>query len=74
MIGPFGASVGFLALAECKAMTGGLSIAFMAVMISLAASTAGLVFFGWGFDGCRAKAGQVWSVLALVTLLLVFLE
>ena len=74
MLAPLGASVTFAAFAGVKTVAGGLSVAFMATLTSVFAFIGALVFFGWGFDGCRSKAGMVWNFLAVVTTLLVLLE
>jgi hypothetical protein len=34
------------------------------------ASVAALVFFGWGFDGCRSKVLTTWMVMAVLTAIL----
>lgn len=73
MLAPLGASVGFLAVAAAKSMAGGLTIAFMSALIGLCAMSAGIIFFGWGFDGCRAKAMQVYNFMAIVTALFVLM-
>jgi hypothetical protein len=51
-----------------------LNLSFMMVMTSMAALTAGLVFWGLGFDRCRGQALRVWYVMAVVTVLFVLLN
>jgi hypothetical protein len=55
-------------------MASSATVETMCCWVSVFSALAAVVFFGWGFDGCRAAAAKTWVVLVVLTVVFVVWE
>jgi len=70
LLAPFTASWAFGVVAECVYAKSAPSTQVIMYVTKFFAAVAAVLFFGWGFDGCRSKALTTWMVTAVITTVL----
>ena len=70
LLAPFTASWAFGVVADGVYAASAPSTQSIMYVTKFFAAVAAVLFFGWGFDGCRSKALTTWMVTAVITTVL----